>query len=121
MIEKINEFYRMEFYDSYVIIEANADIVVNSAVAEKTLKTIIDHFKGKQFILISNRISNYTLTLDAYSPSILKKVKGIAIVSKNEEVRERALLEQEKFDSSFAYFENLNDAKEWAENFFVSY
>ncbi len=121
MIEKITEFYKMEFHDSYVIIEANANIVVNSAIAEKTIQTIVDQFNGKRFVLISNRTSSYTLKPDAYSPGILKKVKGIAIVSKNVEVKKNALLEQEKFDRSFAFFENLDDAKHWAENFFVSY
>jgi len=121
MIEKITEFYRMEFYDSYVVVEANSDIVVNSAIAEKTIKTIIDHFNGRKFVIISNRKSHYTLLPDAYSPGIFKKVKGIAIVSKNEEVRKKAILEQEKFDSSFAFFDNLDDAIHWAENFFSNY
>jgi len=121
MIEKLTEFYKMEFYDSYVIMEANADIVVNSIIAEKTLKTVINHFNGEKFVIISNRKSNYTLQPDAYSSGIFKKVKGIAIVSKNEEVRKRAIQEQEKFNRSFAFFENLDDAKNWAENFFVTY
>jgi len=121
MIEKLTEFYKIEFYDSYVIMEANADIVVNSIIAEKTLKTVIDHFNGKNFVIISNRKSNYILQTDAYSSVSFKKVKGIAIVSKNVEVRKRAVLEQEKFHRSFAFFENLDDAKNWAENFFVTY
>ncbi|TVZ28418.1 hypothetical protein JM83_3544 [Gillisia sp. Hel_I_86] len=121
MIEKITEFYKMEFYDSYVIIEARGQFEVSASTAEKTIQTIVDHFNGKNFVIISNRTAKYTLRSDAYSSKVFKKVKGIAIVSKNEEVRKNAVLEQEKFNGSFAFFENLDDAKHWAENFFVTY
>lgn len=121
MIEQITEFYRLEFYDSYVIIEGNSNISVNSSIAENILKKIFDHFKDRKFVIVSNRISEYKLQADAYSPAILKKVKGIAIVSKNSEVRDQAILEQKKFNGSFAFFENLDDAKNWAENFFSNY
>lgn len=120
MVTKITEFYKMEFYDSYVILEGIGEFVVDSARAKETLQLIIDHFKGRDFVIISNRTSNYTLTPDAYSSSLFKKVKGIAVVSKNEETRENALFEQVKFNSSFAFFENLEDAKRWAESFILN-
>ncbi|RKS52997.1 hypothetical protein BC962_1242 [Gillisia mitskevichiae] len=121
MVEKITEFYKMEFYNSYVIIEGLGQQEIDSSISKRTIETILDHYKGNNFVIISNRTTNYTLMPDAYSPGVFKKIKGIAIVSKYEEVREKAIIEQEKFDSSFAFFSNLEDAKHWAENFFATY
>lgn len=117
MIEKITEYYKMEFYDSYVVIEGIGHFNVDSAIAKKTIQSIIDHFKKKEFVIISNRKSNYSLSADAYSDSIFKKIKGIAIVSQQPEMKLRAILEQEKFQQSFAFFDDLDEAKKWAESF----
>lgn len=121
MIQKNTEYYKMEFYNTYVVVEAIGKFEVTAAIAEKTIQVMVDHFKGESFVIVSIRKSGYTLKPDAYSSPIFKKVKGIAIVSKNEEVRKNAIFEQEKFDRSFAFFENLDDAKHWAQNFYVSY
>lgn len=121
MVEKITEYYKMEFYDSYVVIEGIGHFNVDSAIAKKTIQTIIDHFKKKEFIIISNRKSDYSLNPDAYSDSIFKKIKGIAIVSQDPKVKLKAISEQESFSQSFAFFEKLDDARNWAESFFVNY
>lgn len=121
MTEKLTDFYKLEFYDSYVVVEGKSNISVNSSMAENIIKNIFDHFKDRKFVIVSNRIADYEIQLDAYSSSIFKKVKGIAIVSKNAEVRDKAILEQQKFNGSFAFFDNLDDAKNWAENFFSNY
>ena len=111
----------MEFYDSYVVIEGIGQFVVDSAIAKKTIQSILDHFKRKEFVIISNRKSDYSLNPDAYSDRIFKKIKGIAIVSQQPQMKMKAMVEQERFEQSFAFFEDLDDAKNWAENFFVSY
>jgi len=82
---------------------------------------IRDSFKSKEFVIISNRKSDYSLNPEAYSASLFKKVKGIAVVSQNPEVKLKAISEQENFQQSFAFFENLDDAKNWAESFVVNY
>ncbi len=121
MIEKNTEYYKMEFYDSYVIVEGTGQLVVDATIAKKTIQTIVDHFKRKEFVIISNRKSDYSLNPDAYSDSIFKKIKGIAIVSQHPQMKMKAMIEQERFEQSFAFFEDLEDAKNWAENFFVKY
>jgi hypothetical protein len=121
MIETITEYYKMEFYDSYVIIEGIGLLVVEPPMVKKSIQTIVDHFDGKEFVIISNRKSDYFLNPDAYNDRIFKKVKGIAIVSQQPKMKMKALIEQERFQQSFAFFEDLDDAKNWAENFFVSY
>lgn len=121
MIEKITEYYKMEFYDSYVIIERIGQFKVEPAIAKKTIQTILDHYKRKQFVIISNRKSDYILNPDSYFDSIFKKIKGIAIVSQQPQMKIKAMIEQERFQQSFAFFEDLEDAKKWAESFFVNY
>ncbi len=121
MIEKNTEYYKMQFYDSYVIVEGLGEFVVDTAIARKTIQTIVDHYKRKEFVIISNRKSDYSLNPDAYNDSIFKKVKGIAIVSQKPQMKMKAMVEQERFEQSFAFFEELEDARNWAENFFVNY
>jgi hypothetical protein len=121
MIQKNTEIYKMEFYNSYVIIESTGRFVIDPAIAINTIQMIVDHFKGKEFVIISNRKSDYTISPEAYSNSIFKKIKGIAIVSSYPQVKLKAVLEQENFRQSFAFFEDLENAKKWAESFFVNY
>lgn len=111
----------MEFYDSYVIIESIGEFVVDPAIATSTLKVIVDYYKGKEFAIITNRKSDYSLSPEAYSHSLFKKIKGIAIVSSIPQVKMRAMIEQDSFEQSFAFFEDLNEAKNWAESLFVTY
>jgi hypothetical protein len=111
----------MEFYDSYVVIESNGESVTDPSISIKTLKIIVDHFKGKEFTIIANRKSDYSISPEAYADKLFKKVKGIAVVSSIPQVKTKAMLEQGNFDQSFAFFENLDNAKNWAENFFVTY
>ncbi len=47
----------------------------------------------------------------------MKKVRSFAVVSDNPEVKERAILEQDKYDNSFAFFTCLEEAKNWADSF----
>ncbi|WP_156100720.1 hypothetical protein [Gillisia sp. Hel_I_29] len=47
----------------------------------------------------------------------MKKVKSFAVVSTNPKVKERALLEQDKYDHAFAFFSCIEEAKNWAESF----
>ena len=115
MISKSTEYYNLYLYDNFVIAEAKEDIVANSAVTESALKVILDHFKGKPFTLISHRKNRYTIAEEAYSPRILKKVRGMAVVSADPLVKKRAYKEQLLFRNSFVFFEELNDAINWAQ------
>lgn len=121
MIQRDTEYYKMEFYDSYVIIESIGDFKIDAKIATNTLKTIVDHYRGKEFAVITNRKSDYSLSSETYSHSLFRKVKGIAIVSSIPQVKLKAMIEQENFRQSFAFFENLDNAKKWAESLFVTY
>ncbi len=117
MVQRTTEYFSLRFYSNYVIAEAHESTVVNSFVARGTLKIIFEFYKGRDFVLISNRKNNYTVEMDSYSPKLMKKIRGMAVVSQNPFVKEKASVEQLQFDQSFAFFENLEDARGWADSF----
>lgn len=119
MITKSTAAYNLFFYDGFVIAEAKANTVVNSTVTENALKIIVQHFRGKSFTIISKRTNKYTISESAYSPRLFKKVNAMAVVSSDPDVRRRAHNEQLLFKKSFAFFEDLEEAVDWARNFHV--
>ena len=120
MTTKTTEQYELQFYDKYVIAIAKEGVVVRSEEIKKNLQIIFDHFKGKPFTVISHRKNNYTLEIDVYTTRLMKKVRAIAIVSMDSHTREKAELEQLQFENSFAFFNNLEDATDWAQSITVS-
>jgi predicted HAD superfamily phosphohydrolase YqeG len=120
MVTKFSEHYEFQFYDNYVIAEAKEGVVISNEEIKKNLRIIFDHYNGKNFTIISHRKNNYTVEIDVYATRLMKKVKALAIVSSNSQEREKAILEQLQFDNSFAFFNNLEDAKLWAQSATVS-
>ena len=112
------DHYIFQFFDNYVIVEAKEDIEVDNKMVEKNLKIIFNHFDSKDFTLISHRKNKYIVKEAAYASKLMKKVRALAIVSEDNLVREKALVEQSHFDQSFAFFDNLEDSIGWAESVF---
>lgn len=116
MITKHSPHYNFTFFEKYVIAEANEGVVINNKIVAETLKVIFDHYNGNNFTLISHRKNNYSVDIDIYGMKMMKKLRALAIVSRDSMVKEKALLEQLAFNQSFAFFENLEDARGWAES-----
>ena len=111
-------YCQLEFYEHYAILT----MYENSELNKKNDLEIIEHLEtyyGHQdFILITHRIHKYNIDLEIYKGKRLKHMKGFAIVSKNPEEYKRALVEQELWNKSFVFFEEIKDATDWAESFF---
>lgn len=120
METKSTKQYELQFFDNYVIAEAKEGVIITSEEIKKNLRVVFDYFDGKDFTIISHRKNNYTLEIDVYTTRLMKKVRALAIVSKDSLTREKAALEQLQFDNSFAFFDNLEDAREWAKTVSVS-
>jgi uncharacterized protein YlxP (DUF503 family) len=110
--------YNLTFFPDYVVVEAVKGAVVDGRIASDVLKIIYDHYKGRNFTVVSHRKNDYKIDIDVYSLKLVKRLKGIAVVSSDITAKERAMEEQLAFNQSFAFFENLDDAKDWAQNFF---
>ncbi len=118
MIAQASDHYLFQFFHNYVVVEARENVEVDSKIVEQNLKIVFNHFDGKDFTLISHRKNRYTVKEDAYNCRLMKKVRALAIVSDDSLVREKAIAEQSHFDQSFAFYDNLEDAVEWAKSFF---
>lgn len=118
MIQKNTSTYQLSFYPNYVIVEAVEGAKVNNEIVAETLKLIFDHYKKTDFVLITNRKNNYSIDIDIYTVKLMKKLRALAVVSSDSLIKEKAMVEQLAFDQSFAFFENLDDAKGWAESVF---
>jgi len=116
MINKTTPHYNLIFHDTYVIVVANEGTFINNDAVSETLQIIFDHYNGKNFTLISHRKNQYTIDIDIYTLRLMKKLRALAIVSNDSVVKEKAIVEQLAFNKSFAFFENLEDARGWAES-----
>ena len=114
MTELNTSHYNLTFFDTFVIAEAHEGVVVSNKEVNENLTLVFNHFNGKEFTIISHRKNNYSIDLNVYSLNLIKKLRAIAVVSSDCEMKEKAAIEQMSFDQSFAFFHDLEDAKRWA-------
>ncbi len=112
------KFYDVEFYDSFVIVTIYKDVFLTLEKANIVREEIRTHYKSKDFVMISNRKFKHVVADQVFSKGLPPNMKGLAIVSKEKTERDKAQIQQRLFDKSFAFFDNLEDAKSWAENYF---
>ena len=113
-----NEFCQMELYDRYVVLTINENVDLTLDKASILRDKLKEHYKSKDFVLISHRKYKHHVSADIYKYGQLTNMKGLAIVSGDNEERERAVIEQQLYGKSFTFFCNLEDAKSWAEGYF---
>ncbi|MDN3723599.1 hypothetical protein QRD02_04335 [Aequorivita sp. SDUM287046] len=114
----LSDFCELYLYDSYSLLRVfenqHLDLKKNDWIRE----SYKEHFGNKPFVVIADRRYPHTIDLDIYKNGKMKNKIGLAIVSSLEEERERAIVEQKLFPYSFAFFDNMENARAWAEGFF---
>ena len=119
MIQKINtDFCELNMYSKYAILKVFENVFYDTEKAAIVHQKFQDFFQNKPFVLITERNFKHEVDFNLYKSNTLQNIEGLAIVSANPEERERAVLEQPLFNKSFAFFEQLNDAQNWAGSFF---
>ncbi|MDH7446611.1 hypothetical protein [Aquimarina sp. 2201CG14-23] len=113
-----NDFCTVELYEKFVIVTINEDVTLTLDRANIIRKKLRSHYGEKSFLMISYRKHNHQVSSEVYRQGQLTNMKGLAIVSKEKTDRDKAIMEQKLFDKSFAFFENLEEAKSWAESYF---
>lgn len=117
-IKLVSDFCEIDLYDTDAILcvfeGQHLDLEKNDWIRSRYK----EHFGNKEFVVVANRKFDHTIDLNIYKDGKMKTKKGMAIVSTMEKDRERALVEQELFPHSFAFFTSLEDAKSWAKHFF---
>ncbi|MDY8136322.1 hypothetical protein [Aquimarina sp. 2201CG5-10] len=113
-----NEFCQMELYDRYTILIINENVNFTLEKATILRDKLRDYYKSKDFVMISYRKYKHDVSIDIYKQGQLPNMKGLAIVSSSDEERDKAIMEQPLYGKSFAFFNNLEGAKSWAEGYF---
>ncbi|WP_344925951.1 hypothetical protein [Aquimarina addita] len=113
-----NEFCKMEFYTKFVIITFIEDFILTLSLANQIREKLCSYYGDENFIMINNRVHPLEISKEVYKHGQLANMKGLAFVSKQKTERDKALIEQRMFDKSFAFFEDLENAKSWANSYF---
>ncbi|GAA4278970.1 hypothetical protein GCM10022259_36950 [Aquimarina mytili] len=108
----------MQLYDQFVILTINENVNFTLDKASIIRDQLRKYYKSKDFLMISHRKHNINVTPDIYKQGQLSNMRGLAIVSDNSEERDKAIIEQQLYGRSFAFFNTLEDAKSWAEAYF---
>lgn len=114
-----NDFCELIIINKYAILRIFENVYFDQQKAVIIRELCKEHFRNEPFILIHDRKFKHKMDLDLYKKRELKNIKGMAIVSIDGSERENALKEQPLFDESFAFFEKLEDAQNWANSFFI--
>jgi len=112
------EFYEIELHDTYAILTTREDQQFTLEKANQIRKELIAFYGKNKFVLINYRKYNHKISKDIYKQGQLQNMKGLAIVSQLKTERDKALIEQKLYDKSFAFFDNLDEAISWAQNYF---
>lgn len=119
MIQKIDtDFCELSIYAKYAILKVFENVRYDLEKATIVHQKFQEFFQNKPFVLITERNFKHEVDFSLYKSNTLQNIEGLAIVSANPEERERAVLEQPLFNKSFAFFEQLTEAQNWAEAFF---
>ncbi len=113
------QFYELEFHDSFVIVTISKDTILTLDKANVIRNRIRLHFKSNDFVMITHRKFKHKVTDKVFAKGQLKNMNGLAIVSQEKTERDAALIQQKLFDKSFAFFTSLDAAKSWAEAYFL--
>ena len=110
--------YSLSCEDHYAVLVMKPGSKISTGVAKEITKHLDQYYNGKKFIFITHRKHPHDIDLNVYKGRILKNMIGFAIVSNNPEELKRALQEQPLWNEAFTFFQELDDAKDWALTFF---
>lgn len=113
-------FCDLLFETHFAVLEMKEDRSVDIETAELITEALERYYKVEPFVLITYRKFHQPIDLNVYKGRILKNMIGFAIVSDNPEERRRAVAEQALWNNAFTFFTDLEEAKSWAESFFIS-
>lgn len=109
------DFSSLEFFDHYVISRLKDGVVFDKPQVEKLAQVLREHYQGRKFVYISQRVNNYSV-----NPIIYLKLEdaenfcGIAIVSQRTSALNTAAFEKNFARVPFEVFLELKDAIAWA-------
>jgi len=116
--EYVTDLFKLSIYECYAIFSIQPEKLLNNESLTELRSRLKEHYQNNPFVIIREEFGDLDVDLSIYETRTLKNLKGLAIVSKNEATRERAMKEQSLFDNSFAFFPELESAIHWAKSYF---
>ena len=106
------------FKETHAILTMHENSKLTLNISNEITNHLDNHYKGKNFVFITDRKYPHEIDLAVYKGRILKNMIGFAIVSNNPEEMKRASKERELWNESFTFFKELSEAENWACSFF---
>lgn len=108
------EYTILEFYKDYVVSRVREGVVFNKTQVKDLVEICSGYFKGKEFVYISKRVTNYNVDPTIYlNLDLVDNLAGIAIVSNKTSSLMMAGFEQNFSKVPFGIFLDLDEALEW--------
>jgi len=108
------DFGKVRIQNDIVIAEMKEGITFDIHYNTQFLKFCKDHFKGKTYGYISNRIHSYSVNPTVYIDTAKSSnIKAIAIVSSDPINKGNADIERQFFQHPFEVFSTLDQAIDW--------
>lgn len=117
IIETDFDFGKVKILNDIVIAEMKEGITFDIDYNAKFLKFCKDHFKGKTYGYISNRIHSYSVNPTVYIETAKNSnIRAIAVVSSDPINKGNADIEKQFFEYPFEVFNTLDQAIQWMNN-----
>lgn len=108
-------------FDDFLIKQVKEGVKIDLEETKELKLILEEHFKNKKMAYISNRVTSYSV-----NPLVYKEVEkmsnlvAIAIIPKDETMRQSAEFERQFFNKPFEIFENLSDAIQWVQKIILN-
>lgn len=111
---KTFDFGQITFYESYLIVVINEGVIIDDDLNFEITQLIIDYYKERPFIYITNRVNSYSINPRVYEyTSLIDSLKAFVIVSNNETHTENVEVEKIFLKKPIKIFSNIETAVEW--------
>ena len=109
--------YSLDLTPSFAIVQYLNTKNLARETVDEVRNILTEYYMGNDFVLINQR-TNKMIVEPTFYKSALPNMKAVAVVAQDDELREHLYAEQKNWEKSFAFFNTLEDAKDWAVHFF---
>ncbi|MCK0123999.1 hypothetical protein MWU76_06285 [Gelidibacter sp. F2691] len=110
------DFCDIEIYEDYVVVTINEGVTVMPKHNTILINIVDTYFRHREFVYITHRVKSYAVNPSTYfETSKIKNLRAFVVVSKDFKAKANAEVEMLFFSKPFKIFDDLQEAKEWAE------
>ncbi|WP_299891889.1 hypothetical protein [uncultured Lacinutrix sp.] len=101
-------------FDDFLIKQMREGFTISYQETEEFIAILNHHFKNKNMVYISNRVTNYSIDPAIYKEAEkISNLLAIAVIPGNKKMRDTAEYEKQFYKKPFSIFENLTEAIKW--------